>query len=787
VRAIQRKLIRNLWQIKGQVLAISVVITVGVMMFIMYLSTFDSLQRTQQAFYDRHNFADVFANLKRAPNHIARRISAMPEVARADTRVVAQVTLDVVGMVEPVTGRLISIPERPETMLNGVALLRGRYPLSERREEVLLSEGFALAHDLEPGGTVDAVINGRKRALEIVGIALSPEYVYAIRPGDLMPDDARFAVLWMGRRALATAFDMEGGFNDVALKLMPGASEAEAIAGLDRLLEPYGGLGAIPRSLQISHWYLDSELRQLRGFGLFVPMVFLAVAAFLLNVVLRRIITVQREQIAALKAMGYTNLEIGMHYTQWSLLISVIGAVFGIWGGYVMGRAMIGMYNDYFRFPFLDYRLTADVVLGAVAFGGVAAILGAFGAIRQAVKLPPAEAMRPEPPASYRLTLLERFGLQRFLSQPARIVLRNLQRRPLRSVASIVGMGFSAGLLIIGLFFLDSIDVLMDIQFNAIQRQDLTVSFVEPRSSSAFHEIARLPGVLDVEPARNIPVRLRAGHRSRQTAITGIADDPRLQRVVDTDYRLRALPAEGLVLSSKLAEILAVQRGSTVTLEVLEGERPVREVVVTDLVEEYMGTSAYMQIDALHRLMREGRNLSGAYMRVDPRQAEALYQRLKLIPAVAGVALKSATVEEFKKQMDEMMGVFIFFNILFASIITFGVVYNVARIALSERQHELASLRVLGFTRAEISSILLGELGVLTVLAVPIGLLMGYLFAAFMVASFDTELYRFPLVISLRTYTVSALVVLLSATASGLLVRRRLDHLDLVEVLKARE
>jgi putative ABC transport system permease protein len=787
MRSIQRKLLRNLWQIKGQVLAISLVITVGVAVFIMYSSTFDSLYRTQQTYYDRYDFADVFAGLKRAPNNLAARIAAIPGVARSATRVVAEVTLDVEGMSEPITGRLISIPETRTAGLNGLALMRGRYPEPDRTKEVLVAEGFAEAHGMQPGATFDAVINGRKRELEVVGIALSPEYVYAIRPGDLMPDEARFGIIWMGRRALASAFDMEGGFNDVALKLERGASVDEVIANLDRLIEPYGGLGAIPRALQISNWYLDSELTQLRGFGLFVPVIFLSVAAFLLNVVLRRIISVQREQIAALKALGYSNLEVGWHYTQWSLLISAFGAVFGIWGGKFLGRGMIGIYNDYFQFPFLAYQLTPDVVLGAVLIGLVAAVLGAFGAVRQAVKLPPAEAMRPEPPATYGLTLLERLGLQRFLSQPARIVARNLQRRPLRTLATVVGIGFSGGLLIMGLFFMDSIDVLMDTQFNVIQRQDLTISLVEPRSARAWHEINRLPGVIDAEPARDLAVRLRAGHRSRQIGVSGIKDDPRLRRIVNTSYEVEPLPPDGIMLSSKLAEILGVQRGSTVTLEVLEGTRPVRRAVVTALVDEYMGTSAYMNIDALHRLMREGRSLSGAYMRVDPQHAAELYRRLKLIPAVAGVALKAAAMQEFQKQMDEMMGVFIFFNILFATVITTGVVYNVARIALSERQHELASLRVLGFTRTEISSILLGELAVMTLLGIPLGLLLGYALAAFMVAAFDTELYRFPLVVSMRSYAISALIVLLASTASGLLVRRRLDHLDLMEVLKSRE
>ncbi len=787
MRAIHRKLFRDLLLIKGQVIAIAMVIAVGVTMFIAYFSTFDSLRSTQQAYYERFRLAQVFANLKRAPNGLADRMAEIPGVASVQTRVVADVTLDVEGMLEPVTGRLIAVPEQRQAMLNDVLIRQGRYIDGSRADEVLVIEGFAEAHGLGPGDSLQAVINGRKRRLEIAGIALSPEYVYTIRPGDMMPDASRFGVLWMGQRALATAFDMEGGFNDVSLRLTPGAQEQEVIAGVDRLLQPYGGLGAIPRALQTSNWYLDNELNQLQGFGLFVPMIFLGVAAFLLNVVLTRIVSVQREQIAALKALGYSNLELGWHYTLWSLTVVVLGVVIGFFGGQYMGRGMVSMYNDFFEFPFLYFHLPSKVVLGAIGISGLAALAGAWGAVRQAVSLPPAEAMRPEPPARFHRSLVERLGLSRWLSAPARIVFRNLERRPLRTLASVVGIAFSGALLIIGLFFLDSIDELLDMQFNVSQRQDVTVNFVEPRSSAALHEINRLPGVILGEASRSVPVRLRSGHRYRQTAVLGLHNDDQLTRVVDISHRRLHLPPEGLVMSSKLAEILDVGKGSVVTLEVLEGARPVRQTVVADLVEEYLGTSVYMNAEALHRLMREGNNLTGATLQVDRRDAERLYQVLKNIPAVASVSLQSAAVEAFNKQMDEMMGVFIFFNILFASIIAIGVVYNSARIILSERSHELASMRVLGFSRAEISSILLGELAAITLLAVPLGLFLGYALAALMVTAFDTELYRFPLIISSQTYALSALIVLLSAALSGLLVRRRLDHLDLVEVLKTKE
>jgi len=787
MRALDRKLLRDLWKLKGQAVAIALVIGVGVAMFVNYLSVFRSLRLTQEIYYEREDFAEVFADLKRAPRGLEGEISQIPGVSRIDTRVVVNVNLDVPGLDEPAAGLLISVPRHRQPMLNDVVITQGRYPEPDRRNEVLVSEGFALARELGPGDSIAAVINGRRTDLEIVGTALSPEFVYTIRPGDLFPDEGRYGIFWMGRQALSTAYDMEGAFNNVVIDLMPGAQEAEVISRLDRLLERYGGLGAIPRSLQISHWYLESELVSLQTAGLIIPMIFLGVAAFLLNVALTRIVAVQREQIAALKALGYSDGEIARHYAGWSLAVSAGGAVAGIFLGAWMGSGMIRMYNDFFRFPILTYELAPSVVVGAVVVSLVAAIVGALGAVRRAVALPPAEAMRPEPPASYRQSLVERMGLGRFLPQAARMVVRNLERRPGRAAISILGIGFSGALLIVGLFSLDSIDLLLDLQFNVSQRQDVTVSFVEPASRAALFELAHLPGVLSAEPLRSVPVRLRFGHRERQLSITGIETDPRLYRVVDASFEVVNLPPGGLVLSTKLAEILGVEPGDEVVLEVLEGRRPVRRVVVTRLVEEYLGTSAYMNAEALHQLMREAGSLSGAALEIDPDQAGVLYSRLKGLPKVVGVALKGASIQSFEENFADTLGVMIFFNVLFASVIAFGVVYNAARISLSERGHELATLRVMGFTRAEISAILLGELAVITAIAIPLGLLIGWGLASLVSLAFDSELYRLPVVISRKTLSISVATVAVSALVSGLIVRRKLDRLDLVAVLKTRE
>jgi putative ABC transport system permease protein len=786
MRAIDRKLVRDLWRARSQASAIALVIGAGVAMFVLMLSTFDSLGLTQHAYYDRYRFADVFASLQRAPLALQSDIARIPGVAAVETRVIIDVTLDVSGQEAPVSGRLISIPDESRPALNDVFLRSGRWPEPYRDDEVLASEAFVRANGMDVGDSVAAIINGRRAMLRIVGLGLSPEYVYAIRPGELIADDARFGVLWMRRKALSIAYQMEGAFNDVTLTLAHGASGREVISRLDRLLERYGGTGAIPRSQQLSHFFLQSELDSLRGMGRIVPVIFLAVAAFLLNVVLSRLVAVQRPQIAALKAIGYSTAQVSLHFAKWALAVGAGGAMAGTLAGALMGRGMTALYTDFFHFPLLQYRLAPAVVFEGLAVAISAAGVGALGAVRLVVALPPAEAMRPEPPARFSVSWPERAGLRRWLSQPARMVLRNLFRHPARAAMSTVGIAFAGALLIVGTFTIDSMDQVTDAQFYVARRYDAMVTFRTPLSAGAGDDVARLPGVIHAECFRTVPARLRAGSRVRTVAIAGLPATPELNRIVDASMAAVQLPQDGLVVSARLAEVLRVRAGDEVSVEVLEGERPVRLVAVSRVVQDYMGTNAYMDIDALHRLMREGESLSGAYLQVDEAAAASLYRQLKNTPAVAGVALRQAAIDSFRQTLAESVRIMRVATILFAAVIAFGVVYNTARIALSERGAELATLRVMGFTRGEIAYVLLGELALVTLAALPLSMAVGYGLAAATVRAFDTDVYRLPLVVSFRTYAVSILTTAVTAVASALIVRRRLDRLDLVAVLKTR-
>jgi len=785
--SLDRKMLRDLWNMKGQALAITAVIACGVATFVMSLSTLSSLQNTRAAYYDRYRFAHVFAHLKRAPETLAARLQEIPAVAQVQSRIVMDVTLDVDGLEEPAIGRLISIPDRKTPGLNDIYLRRGRYIDPTRSGEALVGESFAIEHQLEPGSQITAIINGRKQALTIVGIALSPEYILQFKPGELLPDAKRFGVFWMGETQLAAAFDMDGAFNDITVSVMRGGSTEEVIRQLDVLTEPFGGTGAFDREQQTSHRYLSDEIQQLKGMATIVPTIFLSVAAFLLNVVLSRLIKTQREQIAALKAFGYSKWEVGFHYLKLILLVVIIATVVGTFVGAWFGRNLTAMYTQFYKFPIFQYTLPWPIVVAAAAISFAAAVIGVQASVRQAIGLPPAEAMRPEPPASYRPTLMERTGLGALLSPAGRMVMRNLERRPLKAMLSTLGIAMAVSVLILGSFTLDAINYLIDFQFRIAQRQDVMITFVEPIVGGVAREVQYLPGVLKADFFRSVPTRIRHKHLNRRVAVMGLDGTSDLFRLIDDQEKQVELPEDGLMLNTKLAELVDAKLGDVVTIEVLEGQRGKYEVPVTAMVTELGGLNAYMHASALHRLLQEGPHVSGAFLKTDATATKELYKQLKETPRVAGVSVKAAAMQSFNDTIANNLGKIRGFNIFFATVIAVGVVYNSARIALAERSRELATLRVMGFSKAEVSTILLGELALLTLFAIPLGMLIGYVLAYWVALGLDTENYRVPLVVKPSTYAMAASVVLLAVVGSGLLVRRGLGELNLVAVLKTRE
>lgn len=784
IRPLQRKTVRDLRRLWGQALAIALVLAAGVATMILGNGAHRALSDTRDRYYADYRFANLSTDVVRAPLALVKEIGAIDGVLQVEPRIVRVGRPEIDGTDEPVSVLLVSLPG--EDGLNLLHLREGHLARPDAADEAVVSQDFAAAHGLRMGARLTVVMNGKRRDLTVTGVALSPEFIYALGPGEMMPDPRRFGVIWMPRPALEQAFDLKGAFSNLVLQLAPGVSEERVIAALDRLTAPYGGGGATGRAAQTSHAFLDAELKQLGAMVKVLPPIFLTVAAMLVHMTLSRLIALEREQIGLLKALGYTSVQIAQHYLEFVLLVAAGGILAGSVAGAWLGAGLARLYARFFSFPFLDFGTDLRVYGLAAFVAAVAATAGALQSLRAVLSLPPAVAMAPPAPVEYRSGKGWPIPALR-LRQTGRMVMRHLTHWPLRTASTVLGMAMSVAILVASLWSFGSIDQLIRVTFQLAERQDVKMVFVAPEPSAALADIRHMPGVMAAEPFRLVAAELVHGTRSRRLVIEGRPDAASISRVLSPDLRPMPMPEAGLILSEALAEALLLRPGDRVTVNFLEGRRSVAELPVSGLSVGYVGLGAAMSLAELGRATGEGPLISGADILLDEAEAGAFFAAATAAPKTGFLNVTDLTVSRFRATLAENIVLMVSVYVTLAAIIALGVVYSFSRIALSEQGRELASLRVLGFTRAEVASVILLELAIVVLLAQPLGWLIGYGIGRAMVAAFSSDLYRVPFVMGREVYATASLVVIAAAFLSAFAIRRRIDRLDLVAVLKTRE
>lgn len=787
MHALDRKFLRDFANLWKQALAIALVLACGVAILLTALGMYKALSDTRATYYERNRFADVFTAVRRAPDRLIAELAAIDGVWAVETRTVGETVLDLPGVGVSVAGRILSLPDDGPPMLNVPILKSGRYPDPTSTDEVMVNANFAIANGFEPGDYFFANLSGQKRQLTITGMAQSPEFIYTIGPGAIMPDNATFGIIWMPGHAVGAAFDMTGAFNDVSLQITSGAQTKNVIDAVDRLLDPYGSLGAYDRSLHPSDSFIDAEIKQLRIMSSILPPIFFGISAFLVSMVMGRIIALQRSQIGLLKAVGYSNLEVCLHYLMLAAMIAVLGVAIGWLTGTWLAHLMATQYALYFDFPFLIFSTSAWVYAASGMAALVTTSLGAAQAAIKSARLAPAIAMQPPAPAQFKRSTIDRAMAAMRLSQPTIMILRSLIRWPVRSALTMLGLALAVSTVVAPSFFDYALDKIVDSAFYDTNRQDAMLVLSHDMPLHVLDSAARLPAVLQTEGQQFHPVILRNGNREKRTAIEARAPNTDLSRIIGTDgVQINAAPG-GIVLSRRLAAHLHVAVGDAVTAKFLGGRQESHQLRVTGVVDQYFGLGAYMDLDDVNALLRQSSRISLVNVSLNDAAVPQLHAALKDIPNLAGVVMMTDARRSFSETIEQSIGVMNTVYIVIALLITIGVTYNGARIQLSERSRELASLRILGFTRGEVSYILIGETMLLALLAQPLGWFVGAQIALTMANGMSSDLYSMPLVLHPAIFAKASLVVLLASFASVMVVRRRLDKQNLVSVMKVRE
>jgi putative ABC transport system permease protein len=790
MRALNRKLLRELWRNAGSLALVILIIGIGVACFIGLGTAIRVLSSSQAEYYREYRFADFWVELKKAPLTAVQQLARLPGVDRVEGRIVFDVILDVPGEAQPLTGRLISVPpQRLDQVLNGLCLVRGSTFSDDRDEEVILSESFAREHGLGPGDRIGLIVNRKQESFIIAGTAISPEYVYMIRgEGDFLPDPRHFGILYVKEDFARDVLDFQDACNQIVGRFVPGAAEEFVLRRIERELDPYGVYAATPRERQASHRVLTDEIVQQKNASTLIPAIFLAVAALVLNVLMSRLAERQRTVIGTLKALGYYNRTVLWHFVSFGLAVGLVGGVIGDLLGIWVAHGMVRLYAAIFQFPQFDFRIHADLLaaglLISVAFSAAGTLRGVWNVLR----LHPAEAMRERPPEHGGAIFLERWPwLWRRLGFRTHMALRGLLRHPVRTLTGMLSTGLATGIMFLSLTLLGSIWFLIDYQLEYVLTSDVDIAMRDPQSVAALLEARQLPGVDYAEPLLGVTADLRNGRYSRRLGVLGLSPGHRLTTPMQRDRTPVEIPADGIVMTAKLAEILELRVGDRFELTPVRGRRETVHARLAGVVDSYLGLDCYADQAYLSRIVGEPLAVSSVQMRVDPARQAELYRAIKQLPNAQGLSVRANNKAIVEETLIDVIARVHSVLIFFAGVIAFGSILNSAMVELGDRIREVSTLRVLGYTPGEVAAIFYRQTAVVFCCGLLLGFPIGYALVQLVVANMPTELVRLPITIRPATFAIGIALPATFVLAAQAVIYRRLRRLDWLEGIKVKE
>jgi len=790
--ALHRKLGRDLRRSVGVLLTIVAIIAVGTGSFIGFGSAKRILTASQAAYYREYRFADFWVDVKKAPLSAIERIADLPGIAAIETRIAFDVIVDLPGVVEPLTGRLLSAPERGfERTINGICLIQGSGFSTDRNEEVILSEAFAQAHGLEPGDRIELILNRKRESFVIVGTAISPEYVYMVRgQGDFVPDPEHFGILYIKEDYARDVLDFQDACNQVVGRLVPGA-EADVevlLARIDQMLDPYGVLSSTPRARQASHRFLSDEIEGLTITAAFMPAIFLLVAALVLNVLMSRLAERQRAIVGTLKALGYSDRAVLVHFLSFGVVVGLAGGLAGDGLGELTSKGLVEMYKSFFQFPRFVYRAYPDLLLIGMAISVCFAVAGTAKGAWSVLRLQPAEAMRQRPPERGGAIFLERFTLLwRQFGFRTHIALRSLVRNRIRTASAIISSALSTAIILTSLCMWDSMKFLVAFQFDRVLHSDVDIGMRDEKSVAALFEGRDLPGVDYAEPALGLRCDLRHGRHARRLSITGFEPGHRLTTPVQSNLQPVEIPPDGLVMTNKLAEILGAKVGDRLSLTPVRGRRETVPVRLASTVDGFLGLECYADLRYLSRIVGEDQAVNSVQLAVNPVGRDDLFRSIKELPNAQGINVVENARKSIESTFVATMLAMIGMIVIFAGVIAFGSTLNNSLVEIGDRLRDVSTFRVLGYGPGQIAGIFFRQNLITFLLGLVLAFPIGYWMMVGLASAYDSELFRMPVIIHTGTVLWTAAIALGFVLIVQWFVYRRIKKLDWLEGIKVKE
>ena len=788
MKVLDRKLIRDLSRSKGMLLAVAAIIAVGTGCLVGMLSTYDDLETAKREYYRRCRMADFWISLKKAPLSVVEELEKIPGVAAVRERISFPVIVDLAGVDRPISGLTVSMPDIESDIINNIMVRAGSYFTAGRSNEVIVSEKFAQARKIQPGDFIHLTMNGRREKMFVVGTAISSEHVYIAPPGSLMATPGDYGIFYIKRRFAEDKFGFNGACNDMAGLLTRAGKRKSALVleELNQALDPYGVFSVTPRSRQFSNLTLTAEMGGLKTTATALPIIFLSVAALVLNVLMTRMAEQQRMIVGTLKALGYENGQLFSHYLKFGLCVGLAGGLGGCLLGDLISETMIGMYQQFFEFPHLVNRAPPSLMAIAVLISIIFSVLGALRGVKKIVDLDPAEAMHDAMPAIGGKIILERWKtFWNRLDFWWQIVLRSIFRNRARTVIAMVAALLGSAMVLLALGLTDSMNYMVDFEFDKVLLGDYTMTLREAVDSGSVSEVANLPGVTLAEPVFNVAGTFSRANHHKKGNITGLIRDAELSVPCDSAGEPVRVPPTGLLMTERLARQLDVAAGETITFVPVRGVKYPIEVEVAATIKSMIGLSVFADYGYLNRLVGEEAAVNELQLkaRQTPEQLAAFFRYLKESPLIESLNVIGQTKSALKKQMTGAMQGMAMVMIIFAGVIFFGSILNGSLIAISERRREIATFRVLGYRPREIGGMFIRENMLLNLTGAVLGLPFGYWMLQGLATQFTNDAYTMPCIVSGASWVWTIVLAMIFVLISHIFVKRAIKRLNWEEAL----
>lgn len=781
MRKLNMRLIRVILHTKGQFVSVAVIVATALCIYVLFSMLNINIETAVATYYQDYAMEDILVKVLRMPESAVEQLQSIEGVKQVQGRVVMEVPLDTGEAEKRIKVRFISVPPEGNAINKLYAVEEDALKLDETHIAIL--QQFADARKIKVGDVVQPIINGTIHDLTVASVVASPEFIYLMENDQaLITDPADFGIFYVEEEFAQSYLGYSKSYNEVVLTLDGTVGIADVKKKLESKLSKYGIQWIVERKDQVSNNLLQQKMEGIKLMSGMLPVMFLVVAAIVIVLMLSRTVANDRIAIGVLKAMGYTNTTILMHYVQYALMIGLCGSIVGITGGQLLSGPMSRLFIFFFNVPIVTIQFLPGYMFTALILASLFCIGSGLIGARFALHVEPAESMRPEAPRIGTHMLLEKW---RFFWQHTstgwRMVFRNVSRSKRRFFFLALGLSMAYAINTVPLYETLALPAMFELQYGEYQHMDYIVGFKKPMSEKVLKEFAEVAEIKRIEPRIEYPYELVNAWHNKRVLIIGVPKNTELHSFQDMEGHSVELSENGIFLTTELAKLLHVEAGDTLTIRNFMPGRDDVELKVSGIIRQYLGINAYMDIGTMQRLLTEKDMVTGAGVISD----DDVKGKLETVDMVSFVQSMEDLENQFLEYTD-MMKLAIQFYMLFGGILGFAIIYNSSIISISERRLEFAALRIMGYSKNEIFSIISRENLLVTILAVILGIPLGLFFINGIIESFSSELVTFPRIIEVSIFIKATLGILFFVVIAQMATHHKIGKLQFIEALKNR-